>query len=291
MTKTENKITFPSQSFAQRLSSMLRVDIRRMFTTSRFYVMCGIALAVPILILVMTTMVGSAEVTDPNTGAESSLSFTNTWQIIGTVMDMDMMSGSSGAAAEAASADSAAAMSMGMDMTSMMNINLIYFAAGVLVCLFVADDFRSGYAKNLFTVRAKKGDYVVSKIIVCTIASAIMLMSFFVGGMLGGAFAGLPFDIEGASTANLVMCISAKLFLLPLFVSIFLSASVFAKRKVWLSIILSMFVGMLLFMMIPMMTPLNSGVMNVGLCLAGGVLFSIGIGAVSNVILRKTNLV
>lgn len=109
-------------------------------------------------------------------------------------------------------------------------------------------------------------------------------------GMLGGAFAGLTFELEGANTGNIVMCILAKLFLLPLFVSIFLSASVFAKIKVWLSILLSLFTGMLLFMMIPMITPLNSGIMNVVLCLAGGVLFSIGIGAISNVILRK-NLV
>jgi hypothetical protein len=35
----------------------------------------------------------------------------------------------------------------------------------VFVCLFICEDFRSGFAKNLFTVRAQKGDYVVSKIL------------------------------------------------------------------------------------------------------------------------------
>jgi hypothetical protein len=48
---------------------------------------------------------------------------------------------------------------------------------------------------------------------------------------------------------------------------------------------------MLLFMMIPMMTPLDSGVMNVGLCLAGGTIFAAGIGAVSNTVLKTTSLV
>ena len=48
---------------------------------------------------------------------------------------------------------------------------------------------------------------------------------------------------------------------------------------------------MLLFMMIPMLTPLDSGVMNVVLCLAGGALFSAGLGAVSSAVLRKVSLV
>lgn len=39
---------------------------------------------------------------------------------------------------------------VGMDMTSMCNINLMYFAVAVYVRLFVSEDFRNGYAKNLF---------------------------------------------------------------------------------------------------------------------------------------------
>lgn len=46
------------------------------------------------------------------------------------------------------------------------NINMLYFFVAVFVCLFVSDDFRSGYAKNLFTVRSKKSDYVISKTLV-----------------------------------------------------------------------------------------------------------------------------
>ena len=58
-----------------------------------------------------------------------------------------------------------------------------------------------------------------------------------------------------------------------------------------MSICLSLFGGMLLFMMIPMMTPLDSGVMNVGMCLAGGAIFAAAIGAVSNMVLKKSSLV
>lgn len=67
--------------------------------------------------------------------------------------------------------DAAAAAGAGMmDMTAMMNINLMYFMMAVFVCLFTAEDFRSGYAKNLFTVRARKTDYVASKTIIGFIA-------------------------------------------------------------------------------------------------------------------------
>ena len=67
--------------------------------------------------------------------------------------------------------------------------------------------------------------------------------------------------------------------------------SVIAKSRSWMSIGLSLFGGMLLFMMIPMLTPLDSGVMNVGMCLAGGAIFAAAIGAVSNMVLKKSSLV
>lgn len=48
---------------------------------------------------------------------------------------------------------------------------------------------------------------------------------------------------------------------------------------------------MLFFMMIPMMTPLNSTMLNVLMCLAGGALFFVGLGAASNKLLNSTCLV
>ena len=66
---------------------------------------------------------------------------------------------------------------------------------------------------------------------------------------------------------------------------------VVGKQKLWLSMVGSFIIGLLFFMMIPALTPLDSGVSNVILCLAGGGLFSIGLGAVSNLVLKKTSLV
>lgn len=269
---------FERNTFGRRLKSMLSVDFRRMFTMPLFYIAAGVCLVMPILILVMTTMMDGTVSVNPQTGVETVVEgFDNVWQIIGSV------NGDAAVSTETTTMD--------MSLTSMCNINMLYFLAAVLVCIFVADDFRSGYAKNLFTVRAKKSDYVISKTLVCFVGGASMILAFFVGSMLGGAISGLPFDMVGFGVRELVMCILSKMILVAVFVAVYLIMSVVAKQKLWLSLILSFMVGMFLFMMIPMLTPLNSTVMNVILCLAGGALFGAGLGAISNIVLKKTSLV
>ena len=261
----------------KRLKSMLKVDFRRMFTMPLFYIMTGICLVVPILIIVMTTMMDGTVTVNRQTGEETVIeAFDSTWQIIGTIPEEKAETGTS---------------AMEIDMLSMCNINLLYFGISVLVCLFTSADFRSGYAKNLFTVRARKTDYVISKTLVCTLCGMVMVLAFFVGTLLGGAIAGLPFEMVGFNIGNLVMCILSKMLLIGVFVPIYLLMSVIAKQKAWLSILLSMMTGMFLFMMIPMLSPLNATVMNVLLCAVGGVGISAGLGAISNQVLKKTNLV
>ena len=265
-------VKFESNSFGRRLKSMLSVDFRRMFTTPLLYIMVGVCLVIPILILVMTTMMDGSVTVDPQTGVETVMEgFDNTWQVIGSL---------SGEGAD-----------LSMDMTGMCNINLLYFFAAVLVCLFVADDFRSGYAKNLFTVRARKTDYVISKTLAGIVGGVLMLLAFFIGAMLGGAIAGLPFDTGAAGAGGIVLCLLSKLLLIGVFVPIYLLWSVAAKQKLWLSLVGSLCVGMLFFMMIPTLTPLDSSLMNVILCLAGAVVFSVGLGAVSSKVLSRTSLV
>ena len=270
--ETVGRIKLESNSFGKRLKSMLKVDFRRMFTMPMLYIMIGVCLAMPILILVMTTMMGSTTMADPTTGVETTMdTFTNTWQAIGS-----FSSESSG---------------MNMSLTGMCNINMLYFIIAVFVCLFVAGDFRSGYAKNLFAVRAQKSDYVISKTLVGFVGGVGMLLAFFVGAMVGGAVAGLSFDLGAAGVSGLVMCLLSKLFLVGVFVPVYLLMSVAGKQKVWFSLILSLCVGMLFFMIIPMLTPLDATILNVFLCLAGSALFSAGLGGVSNIVLKKTSLV
>lgn len=264
-------INFQKNSFKKRLKSMLSVDFKRMFTTPLFYIMVGISLVIPILILVMTSMMDGTVTTNPQTGETTVMEgFKNVWQIIGST-----------------SSESSA---MNMSLTGMCNINMLYFFIAVLVCIFIADDFRSGYSKNLFTVRSKKSDYVISKSILAFVGGASMLIAFFIGSMVGGAIAGLPFNVGSAGVIGIIMCMLSKIFLVSIFTSIFLLASVISKQKLWLSILLSLGIGMLFFTMVPIITPLNSSIINVILCLIGGGLFSALFGYISTIILNKRDL-
>ena len=268
----ENTVKFQSVGFGQRMKSMLRVDFRRMFKSRLFYILIAAALVMPILMTVMMAMMDGSVSVDPQTGVETVMQGPeNTWQNIGTLPGGEAMGGT--------------------EIFAMCNINMAFMMVAVFICLFISDDFRSGYAKNLFTVRAKRGEYVVSKTLCGVICGAFMLIAYFVGSILGGAMAGLSFDLHGLTAVNLVMCLLAKIFLMPVFVSIFTLISIAARQKAWLAICGSLGGGMLLFMMVSMITPLGSTLMNVILCLAGGALFGFGLGAISRVVLKKSSMV
>lgn len=263
---------FVKFTFKKRLTSMIKVDFRRMFTMPLYYIMVGISLVVPILILVMTTMMEGQVTTDPNTGEQAIMQgFANVWQSIGSI--------------------NGSVATMSMDLVSMCNINMMFFVVAVLVSLFVSEDFRSGYSKNLFTRRSNKVDYVVSKTLVSFVAGISMIVAYFVGAMIGGKISGLSFELVGINIGNIIMCMLSKIFLVLVFVPIFLVMSVVGKQKTWLSMVGAFAVSMLLFTMIPMISPLDSSIMNVILSLAGGLLFSFGLGSISNIILKKTSLV
>ena len=281
----ECTVKFTPISFSQRLKSMLKVDFRRMFRSKLFYIMIACALLVPIVMTVMLTMMDGTETVNQQTGEVTVMEGPESvWESIGTVSTDEE------ASSDHASSDPAAAMG-GMDVMAMCNINMAFMGVAVFVCLFISDDFRSGYAKNLFTVRAKKGDYVVSKTFAGFVCGGLMLIAYFVGALLGGAITSLSFELGTLTVANIVQCMLAKILLMLVFVPIFTLISVAAKQKAWLSICGSLGGGMLLFMMVSMITPLNSTLINVALCLAGGGMFAFGLGAFSRLVLQKTSLV
>ena len=275
----EKTVKFEENSFGKRIKSMVRVDFRRMFRSKLFYIMIACALLVPIVMTVMLTMMDGQESTNPQTGEVTIMEGPESaWESIGTLPSDEPVS------------EDAAAMG-NMDVMAMCNINMAFMGVCVFVCLFISDDFRSGYAKNLFTVRSKKSEYVVSKTLAGFVCGAFMLIAYFIGALLGGAMSGLSFDLGTLTVLNIVMCMLAKIFLMLVFVPIFTLISVAAKQKAWLSICGSLGGGMLLFMMVGMITPLGSTFVNVALCLAGGVMFAFGLGAISNTVLKTTSLV
>ena len=166
----ENKVTFEKVPFSRRAHSMLRVDLRRMLRVKLFYILIASALVLPILMTVMMSMMDGSVSVNPQTGEETVMQGPeNAWQNIGTLPGEPLG---------------------GDEIFMMCNVNMMFMAVAVFVCLFISDDFRSGYAKNLFTVRAKKTDYVLSKTLVGLVCGALMLTAYFLGSVLGGAIAG-----------------------------------------------------------------------------------------------------
>ena len=268
----ESALMLEKRSFKERVISMLRVDVRRTLKSRTFYILLAVSLLVPVVMTVMMTMMDGSVSVNPQTGVETVIHGPeSTWQSIGTLPGGEAMGG--------------------MDVMAMCNINMMFMVVAVFICLFISDDFRSGYAKNLFTVRAKKGEYIISKTLAGFVCGAFMLILYLIGSMLGGVIAGLSFDLHGLNAGNLVMCMLAKVFLMLVFVSIFVLISVAAKQKAWLALCGSLGGGMLLFMMVSMITPLSSTIINVVLCLAGGVLFAVGLGLASKAVLMKSSLV
>ena len=117
-----------------------------------------------------------------------------------------------------------------------------------------------------------------------------MLVCFFAGAMVGGAISGLPFGMEGFHVGNLVFCMISKVLLMAVFAGIYVLMGVIGKQRLWLTILLSLGVGMFLFNIIPMVTPLTATMMNVLLCLAGGVLLGGGLGFGSKAVLDRFDI-
>ena len=282
----ENAIKFEKSKFGQRLATMLKVDILRMFKSRTFYIILATALLVPVVMTVMLVMMDGSESTNPQTGEVTVMEGPEyVWESFGTIPSQDP-------APEQSEGDAATAMGGEMDVLAMCNINLVFMGVSVFICLFVADDFRSGYAKNLFTVRAKKGDYIISKTLAGFVCGALMLILYTVGALVSGLAMGLKFDLVGGLTVgSIAFCLLAKICLMLVFVAIFTLLSVLCKQRSWLSICLSVGGGMILFMMIPMITPLTASVVHAGICLVAGVLTAVVLGLFGKLILKKTGLV
>ena len=257
-----------------------------------FYIIIAVSLLVPILMTVMLTMMDGQESVDQQTGQTVIMQGPDSvWESFGTLPSGGTEGMSPNIEVKQENADGAE-MGGGMDVMALCNINMAFMGVAVFVCLFISDDFRSGFSKNLFTVRAGKGSYVISKTVVGFAVGAAMLIAYFIGAMLGGAICSLSFALpEGVTVISIIFCMLAKILLMAVFVSIFVLISVSARSRAWLGICGSLGGGMLLFMMVSMITPLNAGAIHVLLCLAGGAMFAVGLGAASRLVLNKVSLV
>lgn len=273
----QNMRGIKTQGFASRVGSLLKLDFYRLFHTPLFYIMLLIAAIIPAMVLSMSGM--SPTTVEPGmiTGgvviasevpAAPSIVYTNTWQLIE----------STGGSAVAENP---------LDFGGFANINMVFIFAGLLMAIFVAHDYSSGFVKNIFTVHAKKVDYVISKSAIGIFGGAGMIITYFIGTVVAGLMTGKAFDVN---VGGLVMCLLSKMFLMGIFCALFLGVAVFFRDKLWLTIIFTFLFGMMLYPAASVAT-LSASVLTVLVSLLAGVLGAAAIGAVSTMILKRRDLV
>ncbi|MCL2675005.1 MAG: ABC transporter permease [Firmicutes bacterium] len=247
------------KTFFSRVKPMIKLDFYRLFHTPAFYITVGIAALIPALVL---TMVGAEQ------GADAQ-SFTNTWQVF---------EGLSGATAGL------------MDFANMANVNMVFIFAALLLSIFVSHDYGSGFVKNIFTVHAKKSDYVVSKSVVGIFGGACMILAYFLVTVIAGAIMGKSFDLGAAGAYGLIMCLLSKMVLMGVFVPLYLIFAVLFKQKLWMTIIATFAAGILFYPVASIAVPLDANVLTLIMCvLAAGIGF-VGFGSLSGLILNKRDL-
>ncbi len=251
----EEKTTSRLGDFFARVKSMLKLDFYRLFHTPALYIMLGVAAMIPAMLATMTG------------GEQGGADIQNVWQLVESL-------GGSAVAEDP------------LNFAGFANINMVFIFAGLLMSIFVAHDYSSGFVKNIFTVHAKKADYVISKTITGTVGGIGMLCTYVLGAVISGAITQKSFSVE---VGGLIACLCSKAFLMFAFCAFFLAVSVFFRSKLWLTIIFTFLLGMMLYPAASVAT-LASTLVTCVITLLAGIALAIGIGAVSTVILNKRDL-
>jgi len=262
---------FAPMSPKARIQSMLNLDFYRLFHTPAFYIMLAISAIIPAMVLAMSGMDTAGVAAGAGSiGAASTapaLVFTNAWQLIE----------STGGSAVAANP---------LDFGGYANINMVFIFAGLLMAIFVAHDYSSGFVKNIFTVHSHKVDYVASKSIVGAFSGAMMIVAYTLGTVAAGLITAKSFDVN---VSGLVLCLASKVFLMAIFCSLFLGVSVFFKNRLWLTIVFTFLFGMMLYPAASVAT-LDSTALTLLMALVAGAVGTVVIGAASTLILKKRDL-
>lgn len=202
-----NELKFESPSFFKRLKGMLGVDFYRLFHTPLLYIFLGVAALIPALV----SMGAMGE-------GETAGMFINAWQIIAANNPLYVVG----------------------DIGEYANMNMVFIFGGIMVSIFIGHDYKSGYVKQLFTTHAKKQDYMISKTLLGALSMLCMCITYLIGGVLSGAFTGLPFRIRAGS---LICALLGKMIMSLGWASLYTFINVVFRSKFGISIALCFFLG------------------------------------------------
>ena len=198
------RLKFASPSFFQRLKGMLGVDFYRLFHTPMFYIFLGIAAMIPALIM--------------GTTSPDNAMYTNAWQCIAADTPLYVVS----------------------NMGEYANMNMVFIFGGIMVSIFIGNDYRSGYVKQLFTTHAKKQDYMLSKTITCAFAMACMCVTYLIGGIAAGLLVGMSFE---ANIGSVFIAILSKIVMSLGWASLYTFLNIIFRKYFGISIASSFFFG------------------------------------------------
>ena len=209
MNKT-HEIKFESPTFARRIKGMLGVDFYRLFHTPLFYIFLVIAAIIPAMVSAMTMM--------PDQNGNQITLYYNVWQIIAASKSLYVIEG----------------------IADYANMNMVFIFGGIMVSIFIGHDYKSGYVKQLFTTHAKKQDYMISKSLVCAFAMACMCITYLLGGIVGGMFAGYDATVN---VGSLIIAILGKMVMSLGWASLYTFLNVIFRRYFGISVASSFFFG------------------------------------------------
>ena len=205
------KIKFESPSFIKRIKGMLGVDFYRLFHTPLFYIFLFIAAIIPAMISAMTMV-------PDQSGNTMEPLYSNVWQIIAATKSLYVIE----------------------TIGDYANMNMVFIFGGIVVSIFIGNDYRSGYVKQLFTTHAKKQDYMISKTVVCAFTMACMCITYLIGGIIGGMVAGYKTDVD---VASLIFAILGKIIMSLGWASLYTFLNVLFRKYFGISIASSFFFG------------------------------------------------
>ena len=208
---TTRDIKFESPTFARRIKGMLGVDFYRLFHTPLFYIFLVIAAIIPAMVSAMTMM------PDQN-GQTMEPLYSNVWQIIAASKSLYVIEG----------------------IADYANMNMVFIFGGIMVSIFIGHDYKSGYVKQLFTTHAKKQDYMISKSLVCAFAMACMCITYLLGGIVGGMFAGYDATVN---VGSLIIAILGKMVMSLGWASLYTFLNVIFRKYFGISVASSFFFG------------------------------------------------
>ena len=206
------ELRFESPSFKQRIKGMLGVDFYRLFHTPLFYIFLAIAAIIPAMIL------GASGMENPETGEQAASLYTNLWNIVAADTPLYVIN----------------------TIGEYANMNMVFIFGGIMVSIFIGHDYKSGYVKQLFTTHAKKEDYMISKTLTCAFAMGCMCITYLVGGIGGGLFAGLDMSVNFGS---LICALLGKIIMSLGWAALYTFLNVIFRKYFGISILSSFFFG------------------------------------------------